>query len=186
MNSHKIERGTVRASDGLVFDGMGKCRKGNLYEVWRHPSYWDKMKERRIRRKELKRAYDMEFRSRNKEAIKQSKKEYNERTYIQRRDKIMQSALRWRKNNPHVATAILANRRAKLKNAICKDSKKKWILEVYSMARRITQCTGIPFHVDHIHPISRGGKHHQSNLQVLPAVINFRKNAKLDYKIPFL
>ena len=41
------------------------------------------------------------------------------------------------------------------------------IIEMYSLARRLTEETGIRHEVDHIHPISKGGLHHPDNLQVL-------------------
>lgn len=37
------------------------------------------------------------------------------------------------------------------------------------------------WHVDHIIPISKGGKHLLSNLQYLPALENLKKGAKLDW-----
>jgi len=34
------------------------------------------------------------------------------------------------------------------------------------------------YHVDHIQPISRGGLHHENNLQILKASLNWEKSDK--------
>jgi hypothetical protein len=53
------------------------------------------------------------------------------------------------------------------------------ILLIYKECAKITEETGILHHVDHIHPISKGGKHHPDNLQILTATENIRKGNKL-------
>ena len=53
------------------------------------------------------------------------------------------------------------------------------ILLIYQECAKITEETGVPHHVDHIYPISRGGKHHPDNLQILTATENIRKGNKL-------
>ena len=53
------------------------------------------------------------------------------------------------------------------------------ILLIYQECARITEETGIAHHVDHIHPISKGGKHHPDNLQILTATENIHKGNKL-------
>ena len=53
------------------------------------------------------------------------------------------------------------------------------ITEIYKECRRISEETGIPHHVDHIIPISKGGKHHPDNLQILTAEENIRKSNHL-------
>ena len=53
------------------------------------------------------------------------------------------------------------------------------ILLIYKECGRITEETGILHHVDHIHPISKGGNHHPDNLQILTATENIRKGNKL-------
>lgn len=49
------------------------------------------------------------------------------------------------------------------------------IKHYYAHASRVSFKLGIEFHVDHIVPLSRGGLHHPSNLQVVPARWNVRK-----------
>lgn len=46
------------------------------------------------------------------------------------------------------------------------------VAALYSAARRLTEETGVVYHVDHIVPLAMGGKHHPYNLQVLTAVMN--------------
>ena len=53
------------------------------------------------------------------------------------------------------------------------------ILTIYKECAKLTEETGVPHHVDHIHPISKGGKHHPDNLQILTATENIRKSNKL-------
>jgi 5-methylcytosine-specific restriction endonuclease McrA len=42
----------------------------------------------------------------------------------------------------------------------------------------LSSILGIPHEVDHIIPLAKGGLHHPSNLQVIPASVNRRKSAK--------
>jgi len=53
------------------------------------------------------------------------------------------------------------------------------ILTIYKECAKLMEETGVPHHVDHIHPISKGGKHHPDNLQILTATENIRKSNKL-------
>ena len=46
---------------------------------------------------------------------------------------------------------------------------------IYQAVERIQKCTGIPHDVDHKIPISKGGVHHQSNLQILTHRLNMKK-----------
>ena len=43
-------------------------------------------------------------------------------------------------------------------------------------AKQLTEETGVPHEVDHTIPISKGGLHHQDNLQVLTREENRRKS----------
>lgn len=56
------------------------------------------------------------------------------------------------------------------------------ILAIYRRRKILSEVTGILHHVDHILPLSRGGLHHPSNLQVIPALLNLRKGARVEYR----
>lgn len=56
------------------------------------------------------------------------------------------------------------------------------ILSIYRECDRLSKTTGVPHHVDHIYPISKGGLHHPDNLQILTAYENQSKGAKLEWQ----
>ncbi len=55
---------------------------------------------------------------------------------------------------------------------------KEAILTIYEKCARITCATGVPYEVDHIIPICKGGLHHPDNLQILTMEENRRKGGK--------
>lgn len=64
--------------------------------------------------------------------------------------------------------------RARLRNAIPKDSDLKLIQKIYE------NCPD-GYHVDHIVALASGGQHHQDNLQYLPISENCRKGKRDSY-----
>ena len=69
--------------------------------------------------------------------------------------------------------------RAKKKNGMPEGADHKQIQLIYEKCEKMTSETGIPHHVDHIHPISKGGLHHQDNLQILTATENIKKGNRI-------
>ena len=49
---------------------------------------------------------------------------------------------------------------------------------IYQVSERVSRCLGIEHQVDHIIPLSRGGRHCPSNLQAIPATLNHWKSSK--------
>ena len=67
-----------------------------------------------------------------------------------------------------------AKRRALVK--VSGDNQK--IKAIYKKCQSFNQEAGyIKYHVDHIKPLSKGGLHHEDNLQILLAKDNLRKGA---------
>lgn len=73
-----------------------------------------------------------------------------------------------------------AKRRATVRNQTPEltELEKAKIEHVYWMAQDCRVVSGETYHVDHIHPISKGGLHHPDNLQVMHWQDNLRKGAK--------
>lgn len=83
---------------------------------------------------------------------------------------------KWNVSNPDKRAEAGARRRAKLVTPKWADASR--ISGFYREARRLTQQTGQPHHVDHIVPLNSHlvcGLHVESNMQVLPARENVLK-----------
>jgi 5-methylcytosine-specific restriction endonuclease McrA len=104
-----------------------------------------------------------------------------------KRSKI-QSALRWASSYPEKRATRENRRRARKEGAVPKNQTPEdsaIIASIYSQAQRVSKCLGVTMHVDHILPLSKGGVHQPSNLQVLPKTTNLRKSDKLDFQLQF-
>lgn len=62
-----------------------------------------------------------------------------------------------------------------MKDAFDETANQQKINEMYCEANRMTKETGISYEVDHIIPISKGGKHHENNLQIITMNENRKK-----------
>lgn len=78
-----------------------------------------------------------------------------------------------------IRNSVAATRRSNLKLSYDESANKKKIQDFYIKARRLTEESGIPHEVDHILPLSKGGKHHEDNLQILTRSDNRRKGSKI-------
>ncbi len=74
-----------------------------------------------------------------------------------------------------IAAAQNRQRNMQLDYASLTDEEKGQVNYIYKRAMQLQVETGIEMHVDHIIPLSKGGKHHPSNLQILSACDNRAK-----------
>lgn len=144
------------------------------------------------RNKDKKKKYDKRYYQKHLTKIKKYKKKY----YLQNKSKIIQKVktwidknlpkhkfwkTQWNKKNTHILNALNAKRRIKIKTQQKQLTKteKQQVYEIYKQCKALNKKTKIEHHVDHIIPISKGGKHHPSNLQILTAKENLHKSSKL-------
>ena len=99
------------------------------------------------------------------------------------REKLRVNANRWASNNRAYRAAAWAEYYAAKLKRIPPWANLDEVKEVYRQCRGISQMTGVPHHVDHIIPM-RGdlvsGLHVASNLRIIPADENMRKNRRFD------
>ena len=114
-----------------------------------------------------------QYRSKYREKYNKMMQKWREKN----REKDRFFSRRWGKNNRPKKNAHKALWRSKTKMPLCKEERKK-IVKIYEECQHISKQTGIPHHVDHIIPISKGGLHISSNLQILTAEENLKKGNK--------
>jgi 5-methylcytosine-specific restriction endonuclease McrA len=150
------------------------------------------------RNPERSKAYQKEYhkkrREDNKEAINKKEREYAAKRRAENPEKEKAIALKYREKNQDKErerkakwrienqSIIKYHKIIRKKRSLIKPEDKNQIPimnVIYKCCRRISDCTGIQFHVDHIIPLSRNGNHAANNLQILPAKINLRKSAKI-------
>jgi hypothetical protein len=91
----------------------------------------------------------------------------------------------WKKKNAAKVNAQCKERRLRVKNSIpCwVEEEELWMIEqAYDLAQIRSLLFGIKFHVDHIIPIKGKnvcGLHAPNNLQVIPAIENYRKGNRI-------
>jgi hypothetical protein len=88
---------------------------------------------------------------------------------------------KWRANNSTSERARLASlvraRQAGVHKSYSSlpEHSKAIVKGIYGASQRVSECLGVPFHVDHIVPVSMGGTHSPENLQIVPAKWNLQK-----------
>jgi 5-methylcytosine-specific restriction endonuclease McrA len=88
------------------------------------------------------------------------------------------------KRNHSTTASNRAKYRARKKDAIPESlTNDEWlrIKEIYAHRDHLNKTTNTQWHVDHIIPLNKGGKHHPDNLQVITAKENLKKSDKMPY-----
>ena len=113
------------------------------------------------------------------EAIRENKRRYARRNRDKCRAAARKATAKWQINNKAKVAANNANYYASKKQRMPVWADSEAIEAVYEEARRLTEETGIPHHVDHIIPMQGelvSGLHVETNLQVLTAEENIKKS----------
>ncbi len=162
-----------------------------------HKKYYEdnieQCKEYSQRRYKTNKKYHNEFMKQWRKDNKDYYKEYQQNNLGQ----VNKNSRKWRKNNIEQckeynkqykmnnrdkSNTLEANRRAMRINQTPNGADKKKIGYIYFIARGMTEKFGKKYHVDHIYPLSKGGLHHEDNLQILPSEDNLKKGNKITSK----
>jgi 5-methylcytosine-specific restriction endonuclease McrA len=164
----KVCKGCGENKELSAFSPSKSCSQGTLnyckvcVAKKRKEQYWaDPEKHRAASRK---------FSQSNLEKMSEINKKYREANP----EKVKKWKADDRQRNKHRISADNAKRRAQLKTELTPEIVQMYALRDFYIAMSL----GESFHVDHIIPLAKGGKHSADNLQVIPAIDNLRKGKK--------
>ena len=123
-----------------------------------------------------------EWRQENPDIAEQHRINWETKNPTKAQEVVKAAQKRWEVKNPEVLNAKAAKYRALKRGTVSSlsQSDKDRIKAVYAECRRLNREAGcIAYHVDHIHPIAKGGVHHPDNLQILSAKENRIKGCKV-------
>ncbi|HEC64039.1 hypothetical protein LCGC14_0717050 [marine sediment metagenome] len=107
-------------------------------------------------------------------------KEYTKQWHKDNSEYYKEYQKQYQKANPDKINASAANRRATKRNQTPINANSSDIQCIYRVCDIFNKPGNEVYHVDHIHPISKGGLHHEDNLQILTAEENMKKSNKLN------
>jgi hypothetical protein len=167
-----------------------KERLQALHKVWTEKNkekvdgykkkYDENNKEKVSVRKKAWAAANRERSNAQKKAWAKRNPEYKKAYSKANKEKIAASKAVWRENNKDKINVTVANRRAlKFRATIRLTELDKFVIEeMYNLAQLREKQTGFQWHVDHIVPLTKGGLHKPTNLQVVPGSWNLSKHNK--------
>jgi 5-methylcytosine-specific restriction endonuclease McrA len=94
-----------------------------------------------------------------------------------------QNRKKWKKENKELCNAHISKRRAIKIGSTSETHDTKIEIELIKSKKRIQNCIGGSWAIDHINPLACGGKHHHANLQILPSIWNSRKKNNKNFEI---
>lgn len=115
------------------------------------------------------------------ERNKQKHSELNRKWYEENKEHHLTNSKHWYEANKHrkLETTTAREKRCVLATPTWAD--RELIKELYALAKKLTEQTGIPHEVDHVVPLQGknvSGLHVENNLQVITAEENRRKSNK--------
>jgi hypothetical protein len=170
----KFKRGQKR-DDGKIYWGKSKTCKNGEYWISEEKFYINLEKE-----KTSKKHWCLKNKEKVKEQSRKSTKKWKEKN-PEKSKKVYQDWYRKNKSKVYSQTKI---RKCLINKTFKEDHNKKIEIILRDCCSRISNCLKIKHHIDHIIPLASGGFHHHCNLQVIPAVWNWRKNCRVDFVIP--
>jgi len=187
-----FKRTKDKRSLGIEIDQVA-IQTGNPHKTYKrgdkHPfvkglvyRQWQKCKEVWVTTESLERELEIRRKREKSKAFKKLKRIQDREYYLRNKNSVLASVNKWKDNNKNKTViygrTAASKRRARIKKASTKltFTDEQLIKQYYEHSARLKNKLGIEFHVDHILPLSLGGLHHPSNLQVVPALWNRRKH----------
>lgn len=168
---------------GNFRQGRSECKRCERNNTLLH---YNKVKRKLYceKNKEHIKKYTIKYHEKHKESLNKQSLQYyyNNKVKINNQSRLFRInnkeffrlySKQWRENNRGKISVYGAKRRTLEKNATPDDANLSIIQFYYTVASTMAN-----YEVDHYQPLSKGGLHHQDNLQILKADLNREKSAK--------
>ena len=135
-------------------------------------------KAQRVNSKELQVEYAKDYHTKNREKRLRKSRDW----HAENRRSVSERHAQWAKENADKRVASVSKRNAMKLQAMPIWADQDAINAFYAEAKRLTDITGIQYHVDHIYPLQGKeccGLHVETNLQILTAADNISKHNKM-------
>jgi len=129
-------------------------------------------------------AYQKQKRIENPEKYKLADAKQAKKWRTENKDQYNAYQRKWCRENRDRRGAIEAKRRALEKERLHPDHNRKIEVCLRRACRRLRDCLGFQWDLDHILPLTKDGWHHHCNLQMLPNGLNVKKRNNSDYPLP--
>lgn len=177
MSRKPIRRSHAKAA-GLKMYFTGKeCQRGHIAERYVSTGQCSVCISERTR-KQVEAGYFRDHYARHADARRQKMRD----AYPSRKDDANRRVKEWGENNPEkrriISMAYKARRRAQESGGITTADLAAWISEQSKVCHWCGVDCNEAFHVDHVMPLARGGKHESENLVIACPRCNLSKSAK--------
>ncbi|KKK46715.1 hypothetical protein LCGC14_3162470 [marine sediment metagenome] len=160
---------------------MKQWQKENSKKCNEYTKKWQKENPDQL--KEYKKQYYQKNLEKSKEYSRQHRqdnKEYYKQYRQDNENHLKEYSRWWYKTNKDKSSTKSAKRRALKLNQTPIDANMSEISRIYTICAYMNSISvNCKWHVDHIHPLSKSGSHHQDNLQILDSIANMKKSNKL-------
>lgn len=137
------------------------------------------VKLRNEKNKEKRKQTAIKWRAKNKEYCKEHQRKWRE----DNRDKVREYKAKWKRENKAKVAQIVANRRAITIGAFLEDVDRELVYNrdgrICGICKNVVLDFKNDFELDHIIPLSRGGKHSYCNTQTSHSRCNHKKSDRL-------
>jgi hypothetical protein len=194
---YKYQTGCKNGERWITQEQFDKYKKqANEYGIAKYHENTDEWKARNKKWRDSNQEYNRQrvkdWRESNLERSKETckrwgienpekKKESTKRWRDKNKKQFTDTQKAWRDQNKHIINFHSGKRRKLMQESflMLHADQEKIIKTIYETSSRVGNCLNIPHEVDHIVPVTKGGHHVHTNLQVLPARINRMKYNKM-------
>ena len=169
-----------QTSKGVCQECHRLFRTSSHSNIRNRARYAERMKDPEFRRAKCRDSINYYHRVFKHDSKRMTRKYATSSDYQKKnRDNVNRNKRAFTARNPGYDRPYVAARRANIKHSDLTQQEQIQVKAIYAMRKRLSEITGVEYHVDHHMPLSKGGGHEPANLWVIPWNENLSKGASV-------